>query len=223
MKEFRYLTFDCYGTLIDWKEGIENSLEGAFGKLPLKGRALLQAYLEAEMKEEEGYQKYREVLRRTALGLSKQLGLEVNDEVASRFAGSVPYWPAFADSARVLQELGTRGYKRYILSNVDTELLEETIRKWELEVDGFVTAEQVGSYKPKEEHWLRFMKKTSASKKEILHVAQSLYHDILPAQRLGIATVWVNRYREPLLPDAQPSYIVESLSDLALILDSATA
>jgi 2-haloalkanoic acid dehalogenase type II len=223
MTAFRYLTFDCYGTLIDWKTGIEESLKRAFGALPLSGKELLDAYVAAEKEEEESYRRYREVLCRTALRLADKAGFKAGQAGAELFGGSVPNWPAFPDTARALRDIGRKGYKRYILSNVDTDLLFGTIKKWGLEVDGFVTAEEVGSYKPSEGHWTRFMQKTGARKEEMLHVAQSVYHDILPTQRMGIASAWVNRYAEPLPAEARPSYIVDSLRNLNEVLDQAAS
>ena len=218
MRGFRFLTFDCYGTLIDWRTGIELSLKSAFGGFPLQGRALLDAYVLEEKKEEESYKKYREVLRNTAVRLAKSAHLEADQSAADEFANSVPSWPAFPDTRKALRELGKMGFARYILSNVDTDLLEGTIRNSGLEVDGFVTAEQVGSYKPSRGHWVAFMRKTGARKREVLHVAQSLYHDILPTQEMGIASAWVNRYREPLPESAHPAYIVDSLESLTNLL-----
>lgn len=216
---FRYLTFDCYGTLIDWRAGIQASLAAAVGGTNLRGNALLAAYVSAEKMEERTYQKYREVLRRSALRLSKPLGVKVTLEAAREFAASVPAWPAFPDSARFLREVGERGYRRYILSNVDTDLLEGTIKNKRLEVDGYVTAEEVGSYKPNQGHWLRFFEKTGARKEEVLHVAQSVFHDIMPTQGMGIASAWVNRYREPMPIEVHPSIVSDTLANLAELLD----
>ncbi|MDE1852120.1 MAG: HAD hydrolase-like protein [Thaumarchaeota archaeon] len=142
----------------------------------------------------------------------------MDDEAARRFAGSVPRWPPFGDTSKFLQEMGSRGYKRYILSNVDNDLLEETIGNNGLEVDGFVTAEEVGSYKPRTDHWLEFLRRTGARKDEVLHVAQSVFHDIMPTQQLGIDSVWVNRYQEPLPADASPLIISDGLDSLATTL-----
>jgi 2-haloalkanoic acid dehalogenase type II len=217
--KYRYLTFDCYGTLIDWRTGIESSLLAAIGDVGIKGQALLEAYVAAEKEEESTYKKYREVLRKTAISMSGRLGVDVTEEAARKFAASVPSWPVFADTAEFLREMGMRGYKRYILSNVDTDLLEETIRNHGLEVDGFVTAEEVGSYKPNTGHWLRFMKKTGAGKEEILHVAQSIYHDIIPTNEMGIASAWINRYDERMPEGAQPLFVSDSLAHLAETLD----
>ncbi|MDV3293855.1 MAG: haloacid dehalogenase type II [Nitrososphaerales archaeon] len=219
MSEFRYLTFDCYGTLIDWRAGIERNLAKAMGPLPLRGKELLDAYLDSEKRQEGAYKSYRDVLAGTARDLAEKFGVAMSSAAAERFAGSVPEWPAFEDTARALRDLGKKGYLRYILSNVDTDLLRETISRNGLEVDGYVTAEETKSYKPAFGHWLHFMKKTGARRAEILHVAQSVFHDIIPAWKLEIESAWVNRYAEPLTPEAGPLLIVDSLGGLVKILD----
>ena len=216
---YRYLTFDCYGTLIDWRRGIEAGLRSALGELGVGGQELLRAYVDAEKKEESGYKRYRVVLRDTAVSLAGELGMKVGPGSAEAFASSVPVWPPYPDTEGFLKEMGSRGYRRYILSNVDNDILEETIRRNRLEVDGYVTAEQVGSYKPKLGHWKEFMARTGASRGEVLHVAQSLFHDILPSHHLGIDAAWVNRYDEPLHGSASPALIVDSLSSLARVID----
>jgi 2-haloalkanoic acid dehalogenase type II len=175
--------------------------------------------VKAEQKEESSYKKYREVLRDTAISMSGVLGKRVSPAPAEAFASSVPRWPVFPDSVEFLKETGRRGYRRYILSNVDDDLLVETVRRNGLEVDGYVTAEQVGSYKPNPGHWRRFMAKTGARREEILHVAQSFFHDIVPTQQLGIDSAWVNRYGERLPADAAPSVIVDTLASLSAVLD----
>lgn len=220
--EFTHLTFDCYGTLIDWRAGIERELVSALGDLKIGGQKLLAAYVEAEKSQESEYRKYREILRGSVASLSGVLGAKVSDAAAREFAGSVPKWPAFPDTALFLREMGSKGYERYILSNVDNDLLEETIRRHGLEVDGFVTAEEVGSYKPKPGHWERFFKMTGARKDRVLHVAQSVYHDIVPARAMGLATAWVNRYHEPMPEAASPTLVTDSLAHLAELLDGVS-
>ncbi|MDA4120230.1 MAG: haloacid dehalogenase type II [Thaumarchaeota archaeon] len=213
--KYHYLTFDCYGTLIDWRAGIEASLLAAIGDLHIRGQALLDAYVMAEKQEESSYKKYREVLRRTALSMSGQLGVDVTEQAARSFAGSVPTWPAYADTSKFLKEMGRKGYKRYILSNVDTDLLRDTISNHGLEVDGFVTAEQVGSYKPAKGHWLKFLDDSGADKDEVLHIAQSVYHDVIPCGEMGMEVAWINRYGEPLPQGVQPNFIADSLANFA--------
>jgi 2-haloalkanoic acid dehalogenase type II len=216
---YRYLTFDCYGTLIDWKTGIENGLASALGPVKIRGKELLDAYVSAEKEQESTYKKYRDVLRDSALALSGSIGVRVTEETARLFAGSVPTWPAYPDTAGFLRDMGRRGYKRFILSNVDNDLLEGTIRNSDLEVDGFVTAEEVGSYKPNPGHWKTFMERTGASKEEVLHVAQSVFHDIIPTQALGIASAWVNRYHEPMPAGANPLFVSDTLAHLGELLE----
>jgi 2-haloalkanoic acid dehalogenase type II len=220
---FRYLTFDCYGTLIDWKSGIEASLSLAVGPTKLRGKELLNAYVSAEKAEEASYKKYREVLGRSAQRLGEKLGRKVSASAARKFAGSVPSWPAFGDTARFLREAGSRGHARYILSNVDTAMLERTISNNGLEIDGYVTAEDVKSYKHNKRHWQSFMEKTGARKNEVLHVAQSVYHDIIPTQEMGIASVWVNRYREKMPVGARPLVVSDSLAHLLKVIDGLSA
>jgi len=218
LTSFRYLTLDCYGTLIDWQAGIEASLASSFGRTKLTKTALLEAYVAEEKKEEMTYQRYREVLRKSALRLSSALGVEVDDSAASKFADTVPRWPAFPDTVKFLRDAGSSGYQRYILSNVDTEMLEGTIRNNGLEVDGYITAEEVGSYKPRRAPWVRFFEKTKAGKDEVLHVAQSVFHDIMPAQEMGIAAAWVNRYGQPMPRNVHPEFVSDDLANFALLL-----
>ena len=218
MRPPKCITFDCYGTLIDWKSGIETALREAIGPSAPTGPDLMAAYLKAEKEEESVYAKYRGVLARAAARTASSLGVSLSDAQAGRFADSVPGWPAFPDSARVLRVLGARGYSRFILSNVDNDILESTISTHKLEVDGAVTAEQTRSYKPSPGHWVEFAARTGAGYGEMLHVAQSVYHDIIPAQLLGIRCVWVNRYGDALPDGARPHYVVGSLEDLLGIL-----
>lgn len=210
---FRYLTFDCYGTLIDWRSGIQENLGRAiYGRPPKKD--LLRAYVRLEAKREGSYSPYRDVLRETAIAVAAELGRELSEKAAEAFALSVPSWPPFGDTRGALKRFEELGIKRFILSNVDTDLLEETIRRNRLEVDGYVTAEQVHSYKPAPAHWEEFLRRTGARKAEVLHVAQSAFHDILTAGRLGFATAWVNRYGEALPRGASPTFIADSLRSL---------
>lgn len=217
--KYRYLTFDCYGTLIDWKAGIVKELRAAVKGTHLSDQELFNTYVAAERNQESTYKRYREVLRDTALTMSGIFEAAVDPSAAEAFAASVPKWPAFGDTRSFLLEMGSRGYKRYILSNVDDDLLEETIKNNGLEVDGFVTAEQVGSYKPRPDHWLELMRRTGAPKEQILHLAQSVFHDIIPTQQLGISSAWTNRYNERFPKDASPLLVADSLFSLASVLE----
>ena len=208
-------TFDCYGTLIDWKAGIERHLgdllrsEGYSGNDPI-----YWLYVELERREEREYAPYRAILARTATQVGERLGIRISAQQAREFAASLPEWPPFADTIGVLRELGRRGIRRVILSNIDRDLLQETIRRSGLEVDGSVTAEDVHSYKPAPGHWLRFLRDFSADRASTLHVAHGLVHDIVTAQRLGFRTVWVDRYAEDRSPEIRPTYVTKDLRGL---------
>lgn len=218
---YRYLTLDCYGTLIDWKTGIEEALAAAFGGRVDEER-LMTDYLQAEKSEESSYKKYREVLEGSFNSVATSLRATLDPGAAAAFADSLPRWPVFPDSVAFLKEMGSRGYKRYILSNVDNDLLEETIGNAHLEVDGFITAEEVRSYKPEPGHWLEFLRRVGAEREDVLHVAQSLYHDIVPTQGLGIASAWVNRYGGPLPREAAPWAVTDNLRNLGGLLTGAS-
>lgn len=218
MTQYRYLTFDCYGTLVDWRTGLERAFESSFGRLPISGGDLYRAYIAEEASQENSYKRYRSILAETSVRVAMRLGVTAGDREGWNFADSLPSWPPFADTVDSLKKMGEMGYKRYILSNVDEDLLKETFARNDLEVDGYVTAEETHSYKPAPGHWESFMSRTGATISDNLHVAQSIFHDIRPAQGLGFATAWVNRYDESLAPDVHPDYICRTLSDLVSIL-----
>jgi 2-haloalkanoic acid dehalogenase type II len=216
---YSHLTFDCYGTLIDWRRGIEEHLGTLLrkGGSPL-GKDAFQLYAQLEVQEESGYKPYREVLRDTALNMADHLCVQLTREEAEGFGASVPLWPPFGDSAEVLRELGRRGYKRVILSNVDRDLLEETLARNHVEVDGYITAQDVKGYKPATGHWITFLETYDVARAQVLHVAQSIYHDIVPASGLGLATAWINRYREPMPAGLKQTYTLRDLRGLLKVL-----
>ena len=180
--------------------------------------AVFPVYLGLEAEEEEEYKSYREVLRETALKVAKNFGVRISGDDASQFAASVPTWPPFSDTPGSLKELGRRGYKRVILSNVDKDILKQTIYQSGLIVDGYITAEDVGSYKPSEGHWKKFFAEYSVSKENTFHVAQSIKHDIIPSSRLRIENAWINRYSESMPTGVDPSYVFRDLKGLLTIL-----
>jgi len=217
--KFSHLTFDCYGTLIDWRAGIELNLGGLLREKGLASEVrLFPIYLKAEADEEGKYKSYREVLRDVAMKVAENLGTPISEGQASSFAASVPRWPAFSDTVETMKELGKRGYKRIILSNVDRDILRETILRSGLDVDGYITAQDVGSYKPSTAHWNKFFDDYQASEQRTLHVACSIYHDIVPASKLGITNAWINRYSETKPVDVNPSYVFGDLKEILKIL-----
>jgi len=217
--KFTYLTFDCYGTLIDWRKGIEVSLGEILRKSGLPaGLDVFHAYLKFEAEQESQYKSYKEVLRDTAIKVAKNFNVSIAEVDAKRFADSVPSWPPFSDTVESLKELGKRGYKRVILSNVDRGLLNQTILRNGLDVDGFITAEDVGSYKPSYGHWNKFFQEYKTSKDTTLHVAQSIYHDITPCSKLSISTAWINRYSQATPSELTPTYVLRDLRSLLMLV-----
>ena len=195
LTRFEALTFDCYGTLIDWERGILAALRELLGE-GVVGRgheALLQSFGRLEAEAERGaFQPYRSVLEEVARGLGAESGVEVTQERADAFASSVGAWPPFDDTVASLGALSRR-YRLAIVSNVDDDLFARTADLLEVPFDTVVTAQQVRSYKPAPAHFHEAMRRLDLPRERVLHVAQSLYHDVAPAGVLGIASVWVNR------------------------------
>jgi 2-haloalkanoic acid dehalogenase type II len=213
--KFTHLTFDCYGTLVDWRKGIETHLGELLRSNGLpSGVNVFPLYVKLEAEEEGQYKSYREILRDTAIKVAEHLKVSIGENEAKMFAASVPSWPAFSDTVESLEMLGKRGYKRVILSNIDKDILKETILRNSLDVDGYITAEDVGSYKPSPEHWNRFFEMYKASKETTLHVAQSVLHDVIPCSKLAISTAWINRYNEAAPQGINPTYVFDDLRSL---------
>jgi len=220
--KFTHLTFDCYGTLIDWRKGIEAHLGELLRKNGLpSGVSVFPVYVKFEAEEEGQYKSYREVLRDTGVKVAEHLKVSIAENDAKMFAASVPSWPPFSDTVESLKALGKRGYKRVILSNIDKDILKETILQNGLDVDGYITAEDVGSYKPSLGHWNRFFDVYKTSKETTLHIAQSMFHDIIPCSKLAISTAWINRYSEATPPGISPTYVFDSLKSLMRLLASS--
>jgi 2-haloacid dehalogenase len=192
---FEALTFDCYGTLIDWETGLLAALRGVLGapRVPCDDERLLRLYAEAEGAIEAGpYLPYREVLARALERIAAALGFALADGERRALARSLPDWPAFADTVPSLEALRRR-FRLGIVSNIDDDLFAGTARRLRVPFDAVVTAQQVGSYKPAPAHFHRVLERLALPKEKVLHVAQSRYHDIAPARALGWSTVWVNR------------------------------
>ncbi|HEV8121170.1 MAG TPA: haloacid dehalogenase type II [Candidatus Polarisedimenticolia bacterium] len=192
---FEALTFDCYGTLIDWETGLLAALHGVLGahRVPCDDERLLRLFAAAEGAIEAGpYRPYREVLGGAMDRIAGVLGLVLAGGERDALARSLPDWPAFADTVPALQALRRRT-RLGIVSNIDDDLFAATARRLEVPFDAVVTAQQVGSYKPAPAHFHRVLERLALPKEKVLHVAQSRYHDIAPARALGWSTVWVNR------------------------------
>lgn len=192
---FKFLTFDCYGTLIDWEAGILGALRPiitAHGK-QMDDARLLELYGQLEAQGESGaYRPYREVLANVVHGLGRHLGFTPSLEEEASLARSLKNWKPWPDTVAALQQLQSK-YKLAILSNIDDDLFAPTARKLKVHFTDVITAQQAGCYKPCLELFRLALQRLNASPGQVLHIAQSIYHDAVPAKKLGIASVWVNR------------------------------
>jgi len=192
---FDALTFDCYGTLIDWETGILAALRTILDPRAIVAGddELLERYAGQEAAAEAGpYLRYREVLGRSLRGLCADLGVEPSADEVTRFSGSVADWPAFDDSVDALARLQAR-FRLGVITNCDDDLFAASNRRLGVTFDWVVTAQQVGSYKPDPANFAFAFERIDVPRARILHVAQSLYHDHVPAKALGMFTAWIDR------------------------------
>ena len=225
--KIKAISFDCYGTLIDWESGIADALSDwsrRQGRI-LERAELLAAFSEVEPVVQSAHpdMAYPQVLDRVARGIGKRFALPVSDAEAREFARSIRRWPPFPDTSRALAEL-QKHYRLVILSNVDKESFAATERALGIRFDLVCTAEEIGSYKPDSRNFRFLLERLSEmdiAKTELLHAAQSLYHDIEPARAMGIRTAWVDRYSGAAsgaarLPrgEVRADFRVNSLTDL---------
>ncbi len=220
--QFEWLSFDCYGTLIDWESGILGYLRPL---LQQKGCAIgdaeiLRLYSEFEPREQSGeYRSYRKVLASVVRDFARELRFDVTEAEAAGLADSIRDWQAFADTVPALRRLHSR-YKLAILSNIDDDLFAYSARKLQVAFDCVVTAQQARSYKPSLRNFEMLLERLALPRNRLLHVAESLYHDVGAARSLGIAIVWVNRRQGKAsaaskLTDARPDIEVPNVGRLA--------
>ena len=225
---FEALTFDCYGTLIDWEAGILDGLRPSLASLPVAppDDEVLEVYARAEARLEAGpYLSYREILARSHGEVCAHYGLAADDRAAASFGASVGDWPAFPDSAAALARLKAR-FRLGVITNCDTDLFAASNRRLGVDFDWVVTAEMVGSYKPDPRNFEAAFAVLGLPREQILHVAQSLYHDHVPARALGLATVWIDRRRGRPGTGATPPASVTpdaTFPDMATFAAAATA
>lgn len=211
----RWATLDCYGTLIDWNQGISGELERLFGAEAAP--RLLQRYHEVEPElESETFRSYREVLTLTLEELCRDEGLQLPEGEAGALARSLPNWQPFPEVPGALAELRNRGWKLALLSNTDRDLIAASQTQLGIPFDLAVVAEDVQSYKPGHAHWERFFEATTAGREHHVHVGASLFHDIAPGKELGLKTIWVNRLGERAEPEPD-----RELADLSGLPDTA--
>jgi 2-haloacid dehalogenase len=221
--KFRALTFDCYGTLIDWETGIFDALRPilAAHNKQIADAALLEIYGELELEAETGkYQRYRDVLKQVVRGFGARLGFSPSESEVCSLPDSLPTWKPFADTVDSLRRLKKR-YKLAILSNIDDDLFATSAKLLQIPFDHVITAQQAGSYKPSHKNFELALSRIGLPREEVLHCGQSVFHDVIPAKALGLATVWVNRTSPrpgagaTRLAQAEPDLEVPDLQTLA--------
>jgi 2-haloacid dehalogenase len=220
---FEVLTFDCYGTLINWEAGILGCLRpilAAHGKT-IGDAKLLQLYGDFEQRSEQPpFRNYREVLKSVVREVGDELGFVPSATEVESLPDSLKNWRPWPDTVEALRQLKTR-FRVAILSNVDDDLFAATRPQLEVAFDEVITAQQAQAYKPSLKLFELALSRIRTPAHRVLHVGQSVYHDVIPAQALGLATVWVNRpsarpgVGAVKAADAKPDLIVESLKELA--------
>jgi len=222
---FKFITFDCYGTLIDWERGILSCLRELLEKrgAKLDDGELLKLYGELEAQAEAGeYRSYCEVLREVVRGFGQRLGFEASASEQDSLPFSIATWKPFPDTVNSLKKLHSR-FQLAIISNIDDDLFAASARQLGVEFDQVITAAQAGAYKPSPTIFRLAQQKLGVSTQEWLHAGQSIYHDVIPAKSLGVSTAWVNR--PSLRPglgavrqaSGTPDVEVHGLEELALI------
>lgn len=215
------LTFDCYGTLVDWNAGIRWALErvidacGAAERVRLDDAVAEYHRLEPII-QGRAHLPYRQVLDTALSQLADRFDLELRPQQLHALSDSIGDWPPFADTNAALTQLKRR-YRLGILSNIDRDLFARTARQFRVAFDFVVTAEDVRAYKPAHAHFLRALAQVNDDRTRLLHVAQSLYHDCVPCKQLGIACVWINRLAEQNRLDAEP---IAEFPELAAFADA---
>jgi len=195
LTRFKILTFDCYGTMIDWETGIFSAFRPilAAHDRRIGDSDLLKLYSELEASAERGeYLRYRDVLQSVVRGFGERLGFSPTDAEVRSLPESLARWQPFPDTVEALRRLKTR-YQLAVISNVDDDLFPSTAPKLGVSFDHVITAQQAGCYKPCKRIFQLAEDRIGVNREQWLHVGQSIYHDVIPAQSLGVATVWVNR------------------------------
>jgi 2-haloacid dehalogenase/putative hydrolase of the HAD superfamily len=216
MPRYDVITFDCYGTLIDWESGIAGAFlrAAADDGVTLTRNDILHAYADVERRvEAERYRSYREIQRETATRVARAVGWPIESERADFLADSLPSWQPFPDTNPALERLVAAGCRLGILSNIDDDLLVATREHFTVTFDIVVTAQQVRSYKPGHAHFLTARELIGTSR--WLHAAESNFHDIVATNTLGIDNAWINRQRQQELPGGTPTFAFDDLAGLA--------
>ena len=220
---YRVLSFDCYGTLIDWESGILAAMKAVLSEhgVSVEDGEILRLYgvLEREGQGRQPFLSYRQVLSRIVAGFGERLEFNPKEEEIGLLAKSMALWRPFDDTAAALRELKER-YKLAIISNVDRDLFDASASQLGVEFDWVVTSQELGTYKPALGNFRTALGQMGVMREEVLHVAQSLYHDVEPAQAMGLSTVWVNRAgaRSTPMREVRPDLEVRDLAALVRLM-----
>jgi 2-haloacid dehalogenase len=218
-KQITFVSFDVYGTLIDWETGILSAFQKAAKAdgIDLDPGVLLPLFHEVQREIQSGsYELYAEVLRRTAMEIAARLDWKLESSKSSFLPDSIPYWKPFKESAPALKKLG-KLYKTGLVSNIDDKLLGQTRRHLQHDFDLVVTAQQVRSYKPDPAHF-KEIERRIGTKKGMVHIGSSYYHDVEPALKLKVPVIWLNRNGEELEGRKKPTEMVSTLPEAIALL-----
>jgi 2-haloacid dehalogenase len=217
---FKCLTFDCYGTLIDWETGLLGALRPILQRheIEIPDAQILADYSQFEpAQQRRGYRKYREILKAIVADFGDRYSFRASLEEMDSLPDSIANWRPFPDTLAALARLKKK-FKLAVISNIDDALFAHSARRLEVKFDDVITAEQAQSYKPAHNNFLLAERRIGLPREQWLHVAQSLYHDIQPCNELGISSVWVHRkgkQRATKKSDAKPELEVGNLQELA--------
>ena len=213
---FKWITFDCYGTLVDWESGMRSAFAPIFKTHGLEARPdLTNKYIQYELLvERREYRPYRQVLGESSRLLFKNdYNVDLSDDEAAALFRSLPDWEPFPEAAAALRRLKDR-YKIAVLSNIDDDLLDISLKRLGVAFDDTITAQQVRSYKPVNTHWKEALTRFCSEPEDLFHVGASSMHDVLPAKQLGIACAWINRTGERAFASTAADVILPDLTGL---------
>ena len=217
MDDRRWATFDCYGTLVDWNGGIGAELGRLFGVEETPRLLVRYHAIEPRVQAEHQTWSYRRVMAEVLASIAGEVGVELAADDADALGRSLPGWPVFEEVPAALTEARGRGWNLVALTNSDRDLIDASLRAISVPFEESVVASEIGSYKPAHGHWRAFYESTGADRNRHVHVAQSHLHDIVPANELGLRSVWINRLGERAQP--APTRELPDLIGLADVLD----
>ncbi len=220
-KDIQFVSFDCYGTLIDWETGVYEAFQKEADRdgFTIDRDALVPRFIEIQRKIQSGsYELYAEVLRRTAVQVAEELGWELESSRAQFLPDSVPRWMPFRETNAQLERFAKK-YELGILSNIDDKLLGATRRHFRSDLDLVVTAQQVRSYKPDPAHFKECARRIDKRKKNWVHIASGYPTDVEPCLKMKVPVIWVNRHGEELESgQKKPTAEVKTFRDAAKLL-----